>query len=191
VEAGALRATQRRGGRRGALLVAGTSSRIIATPVVMALVLNHSYTAAAILFMVVSATDWFDGRLARRWGVSSQLGSFLDTTADKLLVTGALIALVTVGRASPWIALIMIGREMIVLGLRAAVAAQGLHLEASMLGKWKATVQFVAIAVAMLRPDVTIGGAFLDQWLLVVAAVVTVWSGVDYFMSFSSALRSE
>jgi phosphatidylglycerophosphate synthase len=80
---------------------------------------------------------------------------------------------------------------MIVLGLRAAVAAQGLHLEASMLGKWKATVQFVAIAVAMLRPDVTIGGAFLDQWLLVVAAVVTVWSGVDYFMSFSSALRSE
>ncbi|HEY1512062.1 MAG TPA: CDP-diacylglycerol--glycerol-3-phosphate 3-phosphatidyltransferase [Solirubrobacteraceae bacterium] len=191
MEAGALRGTQRRGGRRGALLVAGTSSRIIATPVVMALVLNHSYTAAAILFMVVSATDWFDGRLARRWGVSSQLGSFLDTTADKLLVTGALIALVTVGRASPWIALIMIGREMIVLGLRAAVAAQGLHLEASMLGKWKATVQFVAIAVAMLRPDVTIGGALLDQWLLVVAAVVTVWSGVDYFMSFSSALRSE
>jgi CDP-diacylglycerol--glycerol-3-phosphate 3-phosphatidyltransferase len=191
VEAGALRATQRRGGRRGALLVAGTSSRIIATPVVMALVLSHSYTAAAILFMVVSATDWFDGRLARRWGVSSRLGSFLDTTADKLLVSGALIALVTVGRASPWIALIMIGREMIVLGLRAAVAAQGLHLEASMLGKWKATVQFVAIAVAMLRPDVTIGGAFLDQWLLVIAAVVTVWSGVDYFMSFSSALRSE
>jgi CDP-diacylglycerol--glycerol-3-phosphate 3-phosphatidyltransferase len=191
VEAGALRATQRRGGRRGALLVAGTSSRIIATPVVMGLVLNHSYTAAAILFMVVSATDWFDGRLARRWGVSSRLGSFLDTTADKLLVSGALIALVTVGRASPWIALIMIGREMIVLGLRAAVAAQGLHLEASMLGKWKATVQFVAIAVAMLRPDVTIGGAFLDQWLLVIAAVVTVWSGVDYFMSFSSALRSE
>ena len=191
VEAGALRATQRRGGRRGALLVAGTSSRIIATPVVMGLVLNHSYTAAAILFMVVSATDWFDGRLARRWGVSSRLGSFLDTTADKLLVTGALIALVTVGRASPWIALIMIGREMIVLGLRAAVAAQGLHLEASMLGKWKATVQFVAIAVAMLRPDVTIGGAFLDQWLLVIAAVVTVWSGVDYFMSFSSALRGD
>ncbi len=60
-----------------------------------------------------------------------------------------------------------------------------------MLGKWKATVQFVAIALAMLRPDVTIAGAFLDQWLLVVAALITVWSGVDYFMRFSSALRDD
>ena len=78
---------------------------------------------------------------------------------------------------------------MIVLGLRAAVAAQGSHLEASMLGKWKATVQFVAIALVMLRPDVVIGGVLLDQWALIVAAIVTVWSGVDYFVSFSSALR--
>jgi CDP-diacylglycerol--glycerol-3-phosphate 3-phosphatidyltransferase len=171
------------------LILAGTSTRIVATPVVMALVVSHSYTAAAIVFIAVSATDWFDGRLARRWGVSSRLGSFLDTTADKLLVAGALIALVAVDRASPWIALIIIGREMVVLGLRAAVAAQGSHLEASMLGKWKATAQFVAIALVMLRPDVVIGGVFLDQWALIVAAIVTAWSGVDYFVSFSSALR--
>lgn len=171
------------------MILAGTSSRIIATPVVMALVLNRSYTAAAILFIVVSATDWFDGRLARRWGVSSRLGSFLDTTADKLLITGALIALVAVERASPWIALIIIGREMIVLGLRAAVAAQGLHLEASMLGKWKATVQFVAIALAILRPDVVIAGAYLDQWAMVIAALVTAWSGIDYIVQFAAALR--
>jgi CDP-diacylglycerol--glycerol-3-phosphate 3-phosphatidyltransferase len=175
--------------RASALIVAGTSTRIIATPVVMGLVLGHHYTVAAILFLVVSATDWFDGRLARRWGVTSRLGSFLDTTADKLLVTGTLVALVAVDRASPWIALIIIGRELTVLGLRAAVAASGLHLEASMLGKWKATVQFVAIALAILRPDVTIAGAFLDQWLLVVAAVITAWSGVEYFVRFSSALR--
>jgi CDP-diacylglycerol--glycerol-3-phosphate 3-phosphatidyltransferase len=175
--------------RASALIVAGTSTRIVATPVVMGLLLGHHYTAAAILFLVVSATDWFDGRLARRWGVTSRLGSFLDTTADKLLVTGTLVALVAVNRASPWIALIIIGRELTVLGLRAAVAASGLHLEASMLGKWKATVQFVAIALAMLRPDVTIAGAFLDQWLLVVAAAITVWSGVEYFVRFSSALR--
>ena len=191
VEAGALTGTQRGPARASALILAGTSSRIIATPVVMALVLDHSYTAAAILFIVVSATDWFDGRLARRWGVSSRLGSFLDTTADKLLVSGALIALVAVGRASPWIALIMIGREMIVLGLRAAVATQGLHLEASMLGKWKATVQFVALVLVILRPDVIIAGAYLDQWLLAIAAIVTVWSGIDYFVRFSSALREQ
>ncbi len=176
--------------RASALILIGTCTRIVATPVVMALLLTHSYTAAAILFLVVSATDWFDGRLARRWNVSSKLGSFLDTTADKLLVTGTLVALVAVDRASPWVALVMIGREMTVLGLRAAVAASGQHLEASMLGKWKATLQFVALALAMLRPDVIIAGAYLDQWMLVIAAVVTAWSGVDYFVRFSSSLRS-
>ena len=59
-----------------------------------------------------------------------------------------------------------------------------------MLGKWKATVQFVALALAMIRPDVIIAGAYLDQWVLVIAAIVTVWSGVEYFVRFSSALRA-
>jgi phosphatidylglycerophosphate synthase len=59
-----------------------------------------------------------------------------------------------------------------------------------MLGKWKATVQFVAIALAMIRPDVTIAGEYLDEWLMIVAALVTAWSGIDYLMKFSAALRS-
>jgi len=162
----------------------------VATPVVMGLVLGHSFTAAAIVFVAASSTDWFDGRLARRWNVSSRLGSFLDTTADKLLITGALIALVAVGRASPWLSMAIIGRELSLLGLRAAVAAQGLHLEPSMLGKWKATVQFVALTLVMLRPDVSVAGALLDQWLLAAAALVTVWSGIDYFVRFYSSLRA-
>jgi CDP-diacylglycerol--glycerol-3-phosphate 3-phosphatidyltransferase len=169
--------------------VAGTSLRIVATPVVMGLVLSRSWTVAAIVFLVASSTDWFDGRLARRWNVGSRLGAFLDTTADKLLVTGVLIALVAVGRASPWLSMAIIGRELSLLGLRGAVAAQGLHLEPSILGKWKATAQFVALALVMLRPQVIIAGAFLDQWLLAVAALITVWSGVDYFVRFWSAIR--
>lgn len=174
--------------RASALIIAGTSSRIIATPVVMALVLSRSYTAAAIVFLAVSTTDWFDGRLARRFHVSSRLGSFLDTTADKLLVTGALVALVAEHRASPWLSTVIIGRELSLLGLRAAVATQGMHLESSLLGKWKATIQFVVIALVMLRPGVVFAGAYLDQWLLAVAALVTVWSGIEYFVRFSSAL---
>jgi CDP-diacylglycerol--glycerol-3-phosphate 3-phosphatidyltransferase len=190
VEAGALRTASRGSARAGALILAGTGIRIVAAPVVMGLILGHSWTAAAVVFLVVSSTDWFDGRLARRWNVSSRLGSFLDTTADKLLVTGVLIALVAVGRASPWLSMVIIGRELTVLGLRAAVAAQGLHLEASTLGKWKATSQFAALALIMLRPEVTFAGAYLDQWLLGLAALVTVWSGIDYFVRFSSALRA-
>ena len=65
-----------------------------------------------------------------------------------------------------------------------------MHLQTSMLGKWKATVQFVAVALAMLRPDVTFAGAYLDQWAMVIAAVVTVWSGADYLIRSSAALRT-
>jgi CDP-diacylglycerol---glycerol-3-phosphate 3-phosphatidyltransferase len=172
------------------MLAAGTGLRVVASPVVMALVLTASDTAAAIVFLLAAVTDWFDGRLARRWGVTTRLGAFLDTTADKLLVTTALIALVSVHRVSPWIALIIIGREFTILGLRAAVESGGRRFETSMLGKWKATVQFVAISLAILRPDVIIAGAYLDQWAMVIAALVTAWSGIDYIVQFSAALRS-
>jgi CDP-diacylglycerol--glycerol-3-phosphate 3-phosphatidyltransferase len=185
VEAGALTAL-----RSSRALAIGTGVRIVVSPVIMALLLSHSFTAAGILFLVAAATDWFDGRLARRWGVTTRLGSFLDTTADKLLVTTALVGLVAVHRASPWVALVIIAREFTILGLRAAVAAGGLQFETSMLGKWKATVQFVAVALAMFRPDVIIGDAYLDQWAMVVAAIVTAWSGADYLARSSSALRS-
>ena len=176
--------------RSSRLLAAGTGVRILLAPAVMALVLAHSYTAAAIVFLVAAATDWLDGRLARRWGVTTRLGAFLDTTADKLLVTTALLALVAVDRCSPWVALIIVAREFTILGLRAAVASGGRVMETSMFGKWKATVQFAAIAVAMLRPDVTIAGEYLDEWLMVFAALVTAWSGIDYLLKFAAALRS-
>jgi CDP-diacylglycerol--glycerol-3-phosphate 3-phosphatidyltransferase len=172
------------------MLAAGTGLRVVLAPAVMALVLAHSDTEAAILFVIVAATDWFDGRLARRWGVTTTLGAFLDTTADKLLVATALIALVSVDRASPWVALIIIGREFTILGLRVAVVSEGRHFETSMIGKWKATVQFAAITLAMLRPDVLIGGVYLDQWAMVFAAAITAWSGIDYLMRFAAALRS-
>ena len=176
--------------RSSRMLAAGTGVRILLAPAVMALVLAGSDTAAAVVFFVAAGTDWIDGRLARRWGVTTRFGAFLDTTADKLLVTTALVALVAVDRASPWVTLIIVAREFTILGLRAAVASGGRYLETSMLGKWKATVQFAAITLAMLRPDVTIAGACLDQWGMVVAAIVTAWSGVDYLLRFSAALRS-
>jgi CDP-diacylglycerol--glycerol-3-phosphate 3-phosphatidyltransferase len=185
VEAGTLSSL-----RSSRVLAAGTGLRVVASPVVMALVLSGSYSIAAVVFLAAAVTDWFDGRLARRWGVTTRLGAFLDTTADKLLVSTALVALVSVHRVSPWIAFIIIGREFTILGLRTAVESGGRRFETSMLGKWKATIQFAAIALAILRPDVVIGGAYLDQWAMVIAALVTVWSGIDYIVQFSAALRS-
>lgn len=190
LEASALSRSRTGGAVASAVVLAGTASRVVAMPVVMALILGRSYTAAAVVFLVGASTDFLDGRLARRLRVTSRLGAFLDTTADKLLVTGALIALVSVSRASPWLAMVIIARELTMLGLRAAVAAQGSLLETSLLGKWKATVQFIAIALVILRPEVRFGGAFLDQWLLALAALVTVSSAVDYFVRFAAALRA-
>ncbi len=185
MEAGSLNAL-----RSSRTLAVGTCLRIVACPAIMALLLGHDDTLAAIVFLCAAATDWFDGRLARRWGVTTKLGSFLDTTADKLLVTTALIALVAIDRVSPWIALVIIAREFTILGLRAAVAAGGVRvMDTSMLGKWKATIQFAAIALAILRPDVTIAGVYLDQWAMVIAAAVTVWSGADYLARSTDALR--
>ncbi len=172
--------------RSARLIAAGSATRILLTPVVMWLVLNGEGTgaelAAAALFCVAAATDWVDGRLARRWGVTSKLGSFLDTTADKLLVSGVLIALVAVGRASTWIVALIIGRELVVMALRGVIAAEGEVLAPSMLGKLKTSIQFLAIALAILRPGDPIGGLFIDEWVMLVAAAITVASAIDYLV---------
>jgi CDP-diacylglycerol---glycerol-3-phosphate 3-phosphatidyltransferase len=171
-------------------IAAGTCARIVLAPIVMGLVLagEDAEVAAAVLFAIAAATDYWDGRLARRWQVTTTLGSFLDTTADKLLVTGVLIALLGAGRVSPWVAAIIVGRELIILGLRGAVAVDGAVMQPSIWGKLKTTIQFVAILLAILRPGGTIGGAYLDEWVMVAAAAVTVMSAVDYLQRFAPAL---
>jgi len=168
----------------------GTSLRILLCPAVMALVLAGAdlELAAAALFAITAATDLLDGYLARRWGATSTLGTFLDTTADKLLVTGTLFALVAVERVSPWLAAAIVARELVILGLRGAIAAGGPVMQPSYLGKWKATIQFGAILLAILRPGEPVGGAYLDEWAMVAAAGITVASGVDYLVRSASSL---
>ena len=132
-----------------------------------------------------------DGRLARRWDVTSKLGSFLDTTADKLLVSGVLIALLAAERASPWIVGLIIGRELVLMGLRGLIASEGEVMTPSMLGKLKTGIQFLAIALAIVRPGDPVGGLFVDEWAMLAAAVITVWSAVDYLVRALPALMRE
>jgi CDP-diacylglycerol--glycerol-3-phosphate 3-phosphatidyltransferase len=146
---------------------------------------------AAVLFCVAATTDWVDGRLARRWGVTTRLGSFLDTTADKLLVSGVLIALLAAERSSPWVVALIIGRELILMGLRGVIASEGEVMAPSMLGKLKTSVQFVAIALAIVRPGEPVGGLFIDEWAMLAAAVITVWSAVDYLVRALPAVVRE
>jgi CDP-diacylglycerol---glycerol-3-phosphate 3-phosphatidyltransferase len=175
------------------LLPALTSARIVAVPAVMALILagpdhDSAYTAAAIVFALAAVTDFADGYLARRWAVTTKLGSFLDTTADKLLVSGALIALVDVDRASPWVAAIIVGRELLILGLRGVVAANGTVFPPSIWGKLKTNVQFIAIFLAIVQLGGDIGPLRLDEWAMWIAAAITVLSAAEYVTRFSSTL---
>jgi CDP-diacylglycerol--glycerol-3-phosphate 3-phosphatidyltransferase len=180
--------------RAAAFLAFITYLRIALTPIVMAMVLARDPAGwveptAALLFGFAAATDFFDGRLARRWKQTSTFGSFLDTAADKLLVSGVLLALVAVDRASPWVAFVIVGRELLIMGLRGAVSASdGIVVTPSMWGKWKATIQFVAITFAIWRPDVRLGEWYLDQWLMAIAAVITIISAAQYLARFLTVL---
>jgi CDP-diacylglycerol---glycerol-3-phosphate 3-phosphatidyltransferase len=182
--------------RATATLMRITYLRIVLIPAVMGLILvgddvDGAYVFAAILFLAAAGTDFIDGYLARRWGVTTKLGSFLDTTADKLLVTGALVALVDVGRASSWAATIIIGRELLIMGLRGVVASEGTVIAPSIWGKLKAGVQFLAIALAIVRLSDKLGPFHLDEYVMFVAVFITVMSAVEYLTRFASALRSE
>jgi CDP-diacylglycerol---glycerol-3-phosphate 3-phosphatidyltransferase len=178
------------------MLAAGTCLRIVLVPVVMALVLadedarSSATTAAFVLFVLAAFTDYLDGYLARRWEVTTTLGSFLDTTADKLLVSGVLVALVEAGRASAWITTLIVGRELVILGLKGATAADGTVIAPSMLGKLKTTVQFVAIGLAILRPGGEVLGLYVDEWLMLAAAAITLASAVDYLARFASTFST-
>lgn len=170
-------------------------SRIVLVPVVMALTVGEGnetrqLVAACVLFVIAAVTDFFDGYLARRWNVTSTLGAFLDTTADKLLVTGSLLALVAIDRVSIWAALIIVMREFVVMALRGLVALGGGTVRPSQWGKIKATAQFTAIGFAFIRFGDSFGGLYFDQWLMLVAVVLTIISAWQYLAGFWETVRS-
>ncbi len=165
-------------------------------PVILALVLvsdrlDHAFGIAAVLMAAASFTDFLDGYLARRWRITTTLGAFLDTIADKLLVAGVLFALVEVGRAWAWAAFLIVGREIAISGLRGIAAMDGVLVTPSLWGKAKANVQYLAIFMALLRSEQTYGGLHPDEWAMIFAVVVTMLSGVQYVARFARVLRSD
>jgi CDP-diacylglycerol--glycerol-3-phosphate 3-phosphatidyltransferase (EC 2.7.8.5) len=149
--------------------------------------------AATAVFIVAAATDWFDGFLARRWNQTSAFGAFLDPVADKLMVTGALLVLVHLDRVHPVIAFIIIGREIAISALREWMAQIGASksVAVSSLGKIKTTAQMIAIPM-LLYYDSLFGFIDTRLWgslLLLVAAVLTVWSMLYYLRRAMPMIR--
>jgi len=145
-------------------------------------VLPHEFLALAI-FLAAAVTDLLDGYLARRWSQVTTVGTLLDPIADKLLISAALISLVQIRKVPAWMAVLIIGREFAVSGLRSIAAAEGYTIRASDLGKTKMITQVIAISmvVVSIRWDVLSGFAMLWMWGVLIFGVA---SAIQYFRKF-------
>jgi CDP-diacylglycerol---glycerol-3-phosphate 3-phosphatidyltransferase len=173
-----------------------TLVRIVLVPLLVALILadgdmRHAPALAAVVFLVASFTDFVDGYLARRWQQVTSLGNFLDTTADKLLVIGALVGLEAIGVVNVWVVFVIITREVVVLGLRAVAASSSVVISASIWGKLKFNAQVVGITLAILHPDIPIGSLRLDEWAMLAVAAISALSAVDYFACFGDLVKAD
>jgi CDP-diacylglycerol--glycerol-3-phosphate 3-phosphatidyltransferase len=168
-----------------------TVARAVSVPVVIVLYAvsfhGHDYWATGV-FIVAMATDWFDGRIARRSGRTSPLGSLLDPIADKLLVMATLIVLLDQHVFPAWMVAAIVARELLISGLRQAAVERGIVIAARDLGKLKTWAQAIAAAVGGFAAAGAWGhGA--AWWTLLVALALTWISGLDYARSAPSVLR--
>ena len=144
---------------------------------------------ALAIFLVATATDFFDGWLARRRGEITTLGTLLDPIADKLLISAAFISLVEVGLIPAWMVVVVVGREFAVTGLRSIASGQGIVISASNWGKVKMASQITAISLLILSERyawLTLPGKVV-LWIVVAVAII---SGAQYFRLFLKRIVS-
>lgn len=151
-----------------------------------------SWTAAGVFF-VATVSDYFDGYLARSYDSVTTLGKFLDPMADKLIVMTALIMLTGMARTPhvpAWMVVVLVSREMMVTGLRAVAAAEGLIVAAEELGKYKMVLQSIAIHGLLIHYTYFHVDCFAaGMFVLWIAMAVSMWSGIDYYIRVLKALR--
>jgi len=187
-----------RGGRAGSLNLpnALTASRILASPLFIVLLWKPgpwSDLAAALLFGAAGATDFLDGWLARRMGMVTRLGQFLDPLADKIYISTALVMLARLGRMGWWVPAVIIGRELAITVFRVYAGRKGVSVPASLAAKLKTNVQIIMIVMLMLH--LRAGGPssaepYLHETIAVwLAVALTVYSGLEYLVKMDRYLE--
>jgi CDP-diacylglycerol--glycerol-3-phosphate 3-phosphatidyltransferase len=169
-------------------------SRILAVPVFILLMLDPTplrSLAAGIVFSLASATDWLDGYLARKWGQVTKTGKLLDPIADKILIMSALVILVEIHPdvVHSWIAIVLIGREFAVTGLRAIASSDGIVIPAERVGKYKVGAQITTVLSLLSYQYWGLEWMrLLGMAALWVAMILAVLSAVQYFRIYSKKL---
>ena len=187
-------------------------ARLLATIPLVVLILRAtrwSLFSAALLFVAMAITDTVDGRLARRHAWVSNIGIFLDLTADKVYTSSALIAMVAVGILPSWIAIMIVVREFIVSGLRSLAAAEGMVIPSDRWGKHKMLLTIIAVVWMLiaaslgysqgpLGPIFPPTGVFylvslffqVGYWLMIGAVLLTLFSGYEYLRKAAPLFRT-
>lgn len=165
-----------------------TLLRIGVIPVLFLLLLNPGRILSLIiagLFIIAAVTDILDGYIARRYAIVTRLGKFLDPLADKLIVNTAMILMIPIGRIPAWIVAIIIIRDLTVDGLRSIASTEGVVIDASMIAKQKTLCQIIAVSALLIHfPFLGADAHVVGIAVLSLALILTIWSGVDYFMKY-------
>jgi CDP-diacylglycerol--glycerol-3-phosphate 3-phosphatidyltransferase len=137
---------------------------------------------AALIFVIASVTDFFDGYIARSWDQKTKLGAILDPLADKMLILAAFLGLMMLGRASAWAVYLILIREFFITGFRVVMASDGVEVAASMAGKVKTVSQMFAVGFLLMSWH---GG----ELLLWIAVALTLYSGFEYVFAYVKAMK--
>lgn len=159
-----------------------TIIRMIFVPVFIVLLLYVSRIAACVVFVVASLTDWLDGYLARKNNEITNFGKFMDPLADKMLVTSALVCFVGLCWMPAWVAMIVIGRDLAVDGLRMVAASRNIVMAAGWSGKVKTAVTMVLIPVMLVFGEAGVGILTINNISALIIVALNIISMVDYFM---------
>lgn len=166
-----------------------TMLRICIIPVLFLLLLSPGRILSliiAILFIIAAITDLLDGYIARKYAIVTKMGQFLDPVVDKLIVSAAMILMIPIGRIPAWIVVLIIMRDVIVDGLRSIASSDGIVIQASLMGKKKTLCQIIAVSALLIHYDTIFGldAHLIGTVILYLALILTLYSGVDYFVKF-------
>src|SRR5262245_15927151 len=182
-----------------------TTLRFLLSVVVFVLIPLQHYLAAMIVFIIAAATDWIDGWWARKFGQVTKLGRIFDPFVDKIIICGTLIFLAAEGPDSgiaPWMAVVVMGREMLVTAIRSEIEGRGGDFSAQMMGKLKMVFQCIAAAASLLAlhhfHQPSAGTSALPDWLywtlhisVWLAVITTVYSGLEYVVAAARILSRQ
>ena len=163
--------------------------RLLSSPVILFLIIADGsdeglMLVPAVIAFIAAWTDYFDGKLARKWNVSSKTGAFLDTIADKIFVSTIFIGFTVIGRVSVWITVLLISREFIVMALRGLAGNEGIMIPPSKFGKAKASLQFWAVGFVMMDFSFSILSFDIADLIVLHALIFSYISGYQYISGY-------